>query len=197
MSLMTFAEQLERHMPKPDPGVRPFVCDGSPLDCPVFVVGSNPATQMPFRQYWKPDEGGFQKRKFMNDYLQKGRTKLHPTITRARLALIGENVRTIETNIYPMASKERASLKPEYRNTEIFRFLFRTLKPTLVWAHGADAQRFFSDELRCESWKEGELNEAEWQNHPFWLLVTPHLSRRVRDDQVREWARLVSNQCAR
>jgi hypothetical protein len=26
--------------------LRPFVCDGSLLDCPVFIVGYNPATRM-------------------------------------------------------------------------------------------------------------------------------------------------------
>ena len=28
----------------PDP--RPFVCDGNPLDCNIFIVGINPATKM-------------------------------------------------------------------------------------------------------------------------------------------------------
>jgi hypothetical protein len=36
-------------------GDRSFVCDGSPLDCTVFIVGCNPATdtRTEFWHYWR------------------------------------------------------------------------------------------------------------------------------------------------
>ena len=39
--------------------LRPFVCDGSPLTCDVFIVGFNPATTMSadFWQFWSPGMG--------------------------------------------------------------------------------------------------------------------------------------------
>ena len=51
------------------PGLRPFVCDGSPLSCNVFLVGSNPATPM-YRSFWEfwSDDFGFDKASFMQAY---------------------------------------------------------------------------------------------------------------------------------
>lgn len=39
--------------------LRPFVCDGSPLDCKVFSVGFNPATKMSadFWHFWRSGYG--------------------------------------------------------------------------------------------------------------------------------------------
>ena len=50
-------------------GLRPFVCDGSPLDCRVFLVGINPATEMSgnFWDFWD-DDSGFNKEKWRERY---------------------------------------------------------------------------------------------------------------------------------
>lgn len=38
--------------------LRPFVCDGSPLDCEIFIVGANAATAMgDFWDFWLPGVG--------------------------------------------------------------------------------------------------------------------------------------------
>lgn len=45
LELTDFAVGLQKIMNKLDhPGLRPFVCDGSPLECEVFLVGKNPVS---------------------------------------------------------------------------------------------------------------------------------------------------------
>lgn len=58
MSLQTFQKELEALIGKPT-DLRPFVCDGSPLACKVFVVGLNPASEMDgnFWDYWDSSRG--------------------------------------------------------------------------------------------------------------------------------------------
>jgi hypothetical protein len=43
MDLKEFDRQL-RGLLGDEQGLRPFVCQGSPLECQVFIVGLNPAT---------------------------------------------------------------------------------------------------------------------------------------------------------
>src|SRR5687767_1622756 len=88
--LSEFQAKLETLMP--DPYVRPLVCEGSPLDCCVFVVGHNPAT--PFAEkFWshRDDEKGFLREKFLEDFReirnQPGKLKG----ARARLEIIASN----------------------------------------------------------------------------------------------------------
>ena len=68
MSLKTFREELQRLMP--NEMARPFTCDGSPLECRIFVVGLNSATQLEypfFARYWN-DVYGFDRETFERDY---------------------------------------------------------------------------------------------------------------------------------
>ncbi len=44
MDLTEFGSELEALIERPT-ALRPFVCDGSPLSCTVFIVGYNPATE--------------------------------------------------------------------------------------------------------------------------------------------------------
>ena len=63
MTLGEFREQLSALMV--DRTERPFVCDGSPLQAQVFVVGLNPATTLreDFWSFWD-DSAGFDRGKF-------------------------------------------------------------------------------------------------------------------------------------
>ena len=57
MKLKQFESEL-RSLTGPS-ALRPFVCDGSPLTCRVFIVGINPATSMTtdFWQFWRAGTG--------------------------------------------------------------------------------------------------------------------------------------------
>ena len=57
MSLDEFERQLADLLGRPS-RARPFVCEGSPLDCEIFIVGFNPATEMgDFWQFWRTGYG--------------------------------------------------------------------------------------------------------------------------------------------
>jgi len=36
---------------------RPFLCEGSPIDCEVFIIGHNPGVSIYFCDCWSPDSG--------------------------------------------------------------------------------------------------------------------------------------------
>src|SRR5688572_3973659 len=64
--LAKFRSDLEPLLPSPYS--RPFVCDGSPLNCRIFIVGTNSAKLFhePFFSFWDPSYG-FKK----DDFLRK------------------------------------------------------------------------------------------------------------------------------
>jgi hypothetical protein len=107
--------------------LRPFVCDGSPLACRIFIVGTNPATEVPFWPYWDT-VGGFRKGEWLQGYedarVRNGKRRRSPT--RRVLEQIVEAalpVRCLETNIYSKASRRAADLGAGHRVTRVFSFL--------------------------------------------------------------------------
>lgn len=133
--------------------LRPFVCDGSPLTCTVFLVGFNPATAMSvgFWHFWNSTTG-FDKASWFSQYVAERQLRpLKPGKTRrSRVSntrrVIGwvtdaaAPVRCLETNIYAAATPAAAELAARQRVTAPFDFLLSTLKPKLIVAHGVDAQ---------------------------------------------------------
>lgn len=140
--------------------LRPFVCDGSPLDCRVFVVGINPATSMTedFWSFWRPGVG-FDKTSWYEAYkrhraqlpLKPGRTRRHAvSSTRRILDLVVEAatpVRCLETNLFGMASAAASDLPMNARSTEVLDFLLPTIKPELVVAHGSGAAAYVTEHV--------------------------------------------------
>jgi len=64
-----FRIQLNERL-KPYDKPRPFICDGNPLDCEVFIVGINAATEMEkdFWTFWS-DNTGFNKKEWLETYI--------------------------------------------------------------------------------------------------------------------------------
>jgi hypothetical protein len=137
MLLDEFETQLASVIGQPTT-LRPFVCEGSPLDCEVFVVGYNPATRMDgdWWRFWKQGYG-FQKSSWFAEYLaQRG----HVSKTRAKIEdIVGSlaGVSVLEANIDARPS----SKKSEYPKpvTAPFDFLLSVGRPKVVIAHGTDA----------------------------------------------------------
>jgi hypothetical protein len=64
--------------------LRPFVCNGSPLESGVFIIGFNPATEMrgDFWDYWR-SEYGFDKTAWFKAYMEERQVRpLKPGKTR-------------------------------------------------------------------------------------------------------------------
>jgi hypothetical protein len=150
-AIADFENQLTEFIGKPT-DLRPFVCDGSPLECEVFIVGINPATAMSadFWQFWRSGYG-FDKAAWFQTYkedrktqpLKEGKTRRNEVSnTRRVIEWILEEatpVRCLETNIYSVPTEAAADLSSQKQVTAPLDFLLEKIKPRIIVAHGKDA----------------------------------------------------------
>ena len=143
-----FARGLESLIGRPT-DLRPFVCDGSPLTCRVFIVGTNPGT--PVGDWWTfwSDDYGFDKSAWSSEYVRRrgrvGRT--HQSI--AWLVDAAQPVRCLVTN-FNLTESQRPprALGPG----SVLDYLLATVAPELVITHGMPAQRHL------------QTRRGEWRN---------------------------------
>jgi hypothetical protein len=89
--------------------MRPFVCEGSPLDCQIFIVGFNPATtNVSFWDFWRLPYG-FDKKAWLPMYEseREEQGKKRQSSTRKRIERIVEAawpLKCLETNIHAVPS---------------------------------------------------------------------------------------------
>ena len=117
-------------------GSRPFLCEGSPLDCVVAQVGINPGTDTPFWPYWSTKAGCY-KQAWLRDL--RGRKAGKRTPTRDRIELLNEVLRpfkVLELNLYHRHSASEADLPDEHRHIELFEFMLNVVRPRLLFVHG-------------------------------------------------------------
>ena len=152
-----------------DPRARPFVCTGSPMECRSFIVGINAATPLePFSCYWS-DETGFNRKKFEADYKKvKSRRGNRPVIE----AIAAYIKPCLETNLYAIPTKKAKDLTEDDRRHPVICYLFRAIRPELVFVHSKAAIRFFEEETGCRSFT-SEVTRTRWQEHDFWLFGRP------------------------
>ena len=119
MTLTEFEESLVELIGRPTK-LRPFVCEGSPLQCDLFLVGFNPATEMAcdFWDHWKTSVG-FDRAAWFQAYLADRKTrplkpgkKSRPAVSNTRRCLgwIQEEAagtQILETNIFARATATR------------------------------------------------------------------------------------------
>jgi hypothetical protein len=148
LTLAAFDVLLRKHCTST--AMRPFVCMGSPLDCRVFLVGHNPATNDDkFWDHWSVN-GGFEYKGWFEEYrrhrLRSGDREMTPT--RRRIRHFTDELKPIpvlETNVFAMPSEKAGALPPEHRNSELFRFLLREIRPSVVVTHGKPAVEAVSE----------------------------------------------------
>lgn len=144
-----FREKLSAILPEDG---RPFVCDGSPYDCKIFVVGHNPATEIGFWPYWD-DCTGFDKDTWFEDYTNVRRRQGEPPVSRTRRKLdklteLVAPVKVLETNVYPKASKQANKLRAEDRVTRVLDFLITEINPEVIITHGKHAATHFDRKMQ-------------------------------------------------
>jgi hypothetical protein len=154
MTLDELGKQLADVIRRPT-DLRPFVCEGSPLDCEVFIVGYNPATKMEgdWWRFWKPGYG-YQKRIWFNEYLvQRGdKSKTRAKIEDIVRGLPG--VRVLEANIDSRPSSKKSAYPQPV--TKPFDFVLSACRPKVIIAHGTDAV------THLQAWKaKGTLIECK------------------------------------
>ena len=144
MTLEEFSHQLATIVPPK--GVRPFVCDGSPLGCTAFIVGLNPATPGEFWPYWS-STSGFDKGRWFEDYKEERRRRRQvsgkntPEVSPTRRIIervvkAADPVRCLETNLYAVPTASISELAESDRSTAPIEFLLRAIKPKVLLLHG-------------------------------------------------------------
>lgn len=175
---------------------RPFVCDGNPLSCEVFIVGFNAATEMDasFWGFWNKKEG-FDKSKWFDQYVQErmdkplkpGKTRRNKvSSTRQRIGWISEAARPakcLETNLYTRATPEAKDLNVNDMDSSIFEFLLAEIKPKVIFSHGKDARQHLQL-LTGMVIPENQVVEVLLFGEKTKIFSTSHLSR--------GWSRLKS-----
>ncbi|RLP25789.1 hypothetical protein [Mesorhizobium sp. YM1C-6-2] len=151
MTLNLFEHELAALIGRPT-DLRPFVCEGSPLTCDIFLVGFNPATTMQadFWEFWRPGYG-YDKAAWFQRYVEEraakplkpGKTRRLPiSPTRRNMECFVEGAvgaRVLETNIYAAASEDMKSLDLASREIAPFRFLLDVIRPKVIVVHGKPA----------------------------------------------------------
>lgn len=141
--MSNFRSELDELLPSPNS--RPFLCDGSPLDCRIFIVGTNSARELerPFWSFWS-DSGGFNKAEYIRELerLPCGLTKTRKNIEIVAGAA-GQEI-TLDTNIYLQPTPTEGRLRKEHRKTDVIEYLLGRIRPAVVLTHGKKARKFFA-----------------------------------------------------
>ncbi|HYW07780.1 MAG TPA: hypothetical protein VE913_12550 [Longimicrobium sp.] len=139
-SLDDFASELEARIGRPA-CVRPFVCDGSPLECRAMIVGSYPAValDLDFWEFWEPGVG-FRRDAWDARYREARKRLGKPAVspTRERINRISEASGwgcCLESNVEPT---------PNRTGPHVLDFLLHSVRPAVVLAFGADARSYFA-----------------------------------------------------
>jgi len=199
--LSTFYENLKSRMVTIE-NPRPFICDGNPLECGVFIVGFNAATEMQtkFEEFWS-NVDGFNKTEWLKCYIAERQAKpLRPgktrrnrvSATRQRIEWLTEYLHPfscLETNLFSKATVDAKSLDKSEQTTEVFDFLLDTVKPKLIITHGIDARIYFEN-------KHGLTipeNEIVQLADTLTLISVSHLSRGWSQEKTKSLAMKVKN----
>lgn len=168
---------------------RPLICEGNPLECEIFIVGINAATEMEedFWQFWK-DDYGFNKAEWFESYIRERelktlnsgkarRNKL--SNTRQRIEWIVDEIKpfkTLETNLFVKATPTSKELKSEDRKPCVFDFLLQTIKPQIILIHGNEVIKNFNN-LYNVNIKKDEILNIDILGTKTNVLAVNHLSR--------------------
>lgn len=157
-------------------GIRPFVCDGFPWDCEIFLVGHNPKTDTTFWPFWSA-LSGFDKTGWLNEYKRCHRTY---STTRRRLEIVGDALkplRVLEANLAPVRSDEFSDLPPDSkRDRDLFDYLLSVVSPRLIVVYGSESRRHLETRLRVSLG--ASPTTASLSGNEFEVCAIAHLSAR-------------------
>ena len=112
----------------------PFLCQGSPFECEVAVVGINPGTNIPLWPFWSLPYG-CNREGWVKTFWQLHKGDQKPT--RKRMNILFDFLRKephpikcIEMNLYPYYSPSIAELAPPLKDVRVFEYLLTAIKPS-------------------------------------------------------------------
>lgn len=183
--LRTFDEKL-KELTRFDASARPFLCEGSPFACKIFLVGINPATTTSFWDYWSI-QNGCDKNKWIMKYLEQ-HGRFSPT--RKRIELFFQHVmplQVLETNIYPFPSCRENELSQLDRDTKLFDYLISVIQPKLILGHGASVINHLSN-VYGKKLVKGEFVNVVHKGNSVEVRVENHFSYQWSFDAIRHLA---------
>ena len=151
----------------------PFLCDGSPFDCQIFVVGINPASDMSLWPFWS-NATGVNRKAWLEAYRKKyGR--IRPTRHRINwLVEAAKPARVLETNIFSSHSRRERDLRKHLRTSEVFDFLIDKLKPKIMFVHGRSTIRYI-ERVMSTVLHHGEFKILNYRGMTMHVLSNRHL----------------------
>lgn len=184
-----------------DVSMRLFVCNGSPLDCQIFLVGINPAftgfkKKESFWQFWN-DEEGFVMEDFLNSFRKQRKQLGKPELTKSRdmievlrKSLSQKEVSLLDTNVYLRATKRAKALtKTDKKDSGIFWHIVRTIKPKVLYVHGNKPMEVIRRELKLKSMKLNRFYNVKCDDFYLEIFWTNHLSYQMSKDDLRQIAK--------
>ncbi len=171
--LLRFDQKL-RELTDEASEARPFLCDGPPSGCEVFLVGVNPGKSSDFWTHWNVNTG-CDKRAWLRDYLA---THGRYSPTRKRIEILFESLaplRCLETNVFPHPSPRESALPISQRDTRIFEFLLETIRPRIVFAHGKSAVKHLAKLTQTDLFH-GRFTTVTYRDSTVDIIVGHHLS---------------------
>lgn len=163
---------------------RPFICDQTPFDCPIAIVGINPATATPFWDYWSIDQG-FDRAGWIAKYIANQASRRNQTRIRIeRLVRALHPIRVIELNAYPYSTPSERVLTPEMRDIRVFELMLRVAKPKVIFVFGKSPARELSKILQVPLLTKEGPTLCTFANQSFTVIAESHLSRGWSYDRV-------------
>jgi hypothetical protein len=170
-------ERRIREILVPEHSARPFLCNGSPLECSVAIVGINPGTDTPFWDFWTSD-AEFDKDGWLAAFYTDERNRRNQTRPRIEV-LVTEllPLRCLELNIYPYWSKSEATLLPNLRDTAVFTYMLSMVRPKLLFVFGRTPTTELAAALGVSPFPWNEFTQCAHDGRSFDVFATSHLSR--------------------
>jgi hypothetical protein len=174
-------------------GTRPFLCDGLPFGCKVFLVGINPGKSSPFWPHWSTQRG-CDKQGWLADYLTT-HGRFSPTRARIeRLFAAVAPIRCLETNVYPTPSAREVHLAKSDHDSRVFDYLLECLRPSVLFVHGNTAVKHVS-RLVGEELPLGEFVRVSYRGESFDVIAGYHLSYQWSYAKVEKLGRELGDRC--
>jgi len=177
---------------------RIFVCDGSPYNCSVFLVGINPAFsgyRGSFWQFWD-NRKGFNLSAWIESFKlirkEEGKPELTRTrsmIERLRSELRNYQISLLDLNVYLKPTPRANALSRIDKNTNVFWYLVGEIKPRLIYLHGIQPRKIVEKKV------EFKIDKNKFYKDPsdsYMIYATNHLSYQVSSQGVAEIAKKIA-----
>lgn len=196
-------QEFDKKLQKQEIGTgRPFVCNGSPLNCEVMLVGLNSAVKGIFSDYWQPENGGFYKEKWFEAYKSERKSDgKKPTQTRQKIECLFKKIqqhnngsrhqiKLLQTNLYCQQSSSFNKLNDEDKDSSLFNLLLKAIQPKVIISHGKAINVYLWNLIGCNFKKNEWLEDNEIFNFQTSVYCRDHLSRGISKSN---WKKLIDN----